>query len=86
MRSLLLSSIAVLSLAGCATLPAETPVAPESASSLSALVDKVDIPYEQFQLDNGLTGLVHTDRKAPIVGVTTYYRAAHVSIRRGNRW
>ena len=74
MRSLLLSSIAVLSLAGCATLPAEAPVAPESASSLSALVDKVDIPYEQFQLDNGLTVLVHTDRKAPIVGVTTYYR------------
>ena len=74
MRSLLLSSIAALSLAGCATLPAEVPAASESASSLTALVDKVDIPYEQFQLENGLTVLVHTDRKAPIVGVTTYYR------------
>jgi predicted Zn-dependent peptidase len=38
------------------------------------LVKKVDIPYESFKLSNGLTVLVHTDRKAPIIGVTTYYR------------
>jgi predicted Zn-dependent peptidase len=37
-------------------------------------VKKVDIPYESFKLSNGLTVLVHTDRKAPIIGVTTYYR------------
>lgn len=38
------------------------------------LVAKVDIPYEKFVLQNGLTTIVHTDRKAPIVGVTLYYK------------
>jgi predicted Zn-dependent peptidase len=50
------------------------PPAAPAAAPLADLVKKVDIPYERFQLKNGLTVLVHTDRKAPIVGVTTYYR------------
>ncbi|HWT15198.1 MAG TPA: pitrilysin family protein, partial [Patescibacteria group bacterium] len=33
----------------------------------------IDIPYEQFQLDNGLTVIVHEDRKAPIVAVNLWY-------------
>src|SRR5690606_17893498 len=41
---------------------------------LPELVAEVDIPYETFTLPNGLTTIVHTDRKAPIVGVTIYYR------------
>ncbi|MGC8107640.1 insulinase family protein, partial [Salmonella enterica] len=41
---------------------------------MAELVKKVDIPYESFKLANGLTVLVHTDRKAPIIGVTSYYR------------
>jgi zinc protease len=31
------------------------------------------IPYEKFQLENGLTVIVHTDRKAPIVAVNLWY-------------
>ena len=31
------------------------------------------IPYEKFSLDNGLTVVVHTDRKAPIVAVNVWY-------------
>lgn len=34
---------------------------------------KVDIPYEQFTLANGLRVIVHTDRKAPIVAVNVWY-------------
>ena len=34
---------------------------------------KVDIPYEEFTLDNGLRVIVHTDRKAPIVAVNVWY-------------
>ncbi len=41
---------------------------------LAALVSQVDIPYETFTLANGLRVIVHTDRKAPVVGVTVYYR------------
>jgi predicted Zn-dependent peptidase len=33
----------------------------------------VDIPYEQFTLDNGLRVVVHTDKKAPIVAVNVWY-------------
>jgi predicted Zn-dependent peptidase len=39
----------------------------------SELLAAVDIPYEQFELDNGLRVLVHTDRKAPIVAVSVWY-------------
>jgi zinc protease len=33
----------------------------------------VEIPYEKFVLDNGLTVLVHEDRKAPIVAINVWY-------------
>ncbi|HYD25476.1 MAG TPA: pitrilysin family protein [Croceibacterium sp.] len=72
-----------LAIAACATAPAE-PLATAAAPApvavaaepapLSALVAEVDIPYETFTLPNGLTTIVHTDRKSPIVGVTIYYR------------
>ncbi|MXP25735.1 insulinase family protein [Altererythrobacter indicus] len=56
------------------TQPGETPTQTAAAAPLSELVDQVNIPYERFTLANGLTTLVHTDRKAPVVGVTIYYR------------
>ncbi|MDT8321661.1 MAG: pitrilysin family protein [Xanthomonadales bacterium] len=34
---------------------------------------QIDIPYEKFMLDNGLTVIVHEDRKAPIVAVGVWY-------------
>ncbi len=73
----------LLTLSACAGQPkagiAVAPAAPAAAPApqpapLSELVAKVDIPCEKFTLPNGLTVLVHTDRKAPIVGVTLYYR------------
>ncbi len=33
----------------------------------------VDIPFERFQLPNGLTVVVHEDHKAPIVSVSVWY-------------
>ena len=33
----------------------------------------VDIPYQKFVLDNGLTVIVHEDHKAPIVAVNIWY-------------
>jgi predicted Zn-dependent peptidase len=41
---------------------------------LPALVQAVNIPYDSFTLKNGLRVLIATDRKAPIIGVTIYYR------------
>ena len=34
---------------------------------------EINIPYEKFTLDNGLTVIVHEDRKAPIVAVSIWY-------------
>jgi len=75
--SVLASAILLVSCTTTAELPvaAPEPIAAEPPSaSLQDLVAQVEIPYEVFTLDNGLTTIVHTDRKAPIVGVTVYYR------------
>ena len=39
----------------------------------AAQVPDIDIPYERFELENGLTVVVHEDRKAPIVAVSIWY-------------
>ena len=52
----------------------------------SAQTPEIDIPYESFELENGLTVVVHEDRKAPIVAVSIWYgvgSAEKVSTARG---
>ena len=78
MRRFFATSLIALTLTACAaSAPPPQAAAPAIASQaiepapLSQLVAAVEIPYESFALANGLTVLVHTDRKAPIVGVTT---------------
>jgi zinc protease len=72
------AGLLALSLTACATVPAETasPRAVEASEPVpvAKLVEAVSIPFETFELGNGLKVVVHTDRKAPVVGVTTYYR------------
>jgi zinc protease len=41
--------------------------------ALAHATASVDIPFEEFTLDNGLRVIVHTDRKAPIVAVNVWY-------------
>jgi predicted Zn-dependent peptidase len=83
MRRFLIASVLAIAVSACTAPPsaelASAPPPPAAAASaepapLASLVGAVDIPYESFTLANGLTVIVHTDRKAPIVGVTTYYR------------
>ena len=78
--NILLASASVL--AACATAPRQAALAPpppvgETAiaepAPVSALVSQVDIPHSSFKLDNGLTVIVHEDRKAPVVAVSTWY-------------
>jgi len=45
--------------------------------------DELLIPYEKFTLDNGLTVIVHTDRKAPIVAVNLWYHVGSKNERAG---
>src|SRR5210317_1566560 len=39
----------------------------------SLLEDLPEIKYETFKLDNGLTVVVHEDKKVPMVAVNTWY-------------
>ncbi|MFZ1478363.1 MAG: pitrilysin family protein, partial [Sphingorhabdus sp.] len=61
-------ALAVSSLALATAANAKSKPAP-----VANLVEQVNIPYEKFTLDNGLTVLVHEDRKAPVVAVSIWY-------------
>lgn len=73
MRSALFGvfAVALLALGSCVTAEPSPPS--NGYASVAELMDGVDIPYESFTLDNGLTVLVHEDRKAPIVAVAAWY-------------
>ena len=78
-------------LAACATAPramveasATPPIAVSSEPvAVAALVEQVAIPHERFRLDNGLTVIVHEDRKAPVVGVSMWYNVGSKDEPRG---
>ncbi|GAA5213475.1 pitrilysin family protein [Corallincola platygyrae] len=40
---------------------------------LPVSLEDIDVPYEAFELENGLTVIVHEDRKAPLVAVSVWY-------------
>jgi zinc protease len=98
MRRLIAAALLVLFLSACGrsvhpafyppdsnwpmATPTPLPPAPQPAP-LAELVKAVDVPFEKFTLPNGLTVVVHTDRKAPIVGVTLYYRVGSKSEPKG---
>src|ERR1700722_13952165 len=46
-------------------------------------VFKLDIPYQEFKLDNGLTVLVHEDRKTPIVAINIWYHVGSKNEKQG---
>ena len=50
---------------------------------LSSLVSQVSIPNTVFKLANGLTVVVHEDRKAPVVAVSTWYNVGSKDEPRG---
>lgn len=54
-----------------------------AAVAHSQFADEIDIEYEKFVLDNGLTLLVHEDHKAPIVTVNVWYHVGSKNERPG---
>ena len=52
-------------------------------SNYSDLLKNIDIKYQKFTLDNGLTLLVHEDHKAPIVAVNTWYHVGSKNEKEG---
>jgi zinc protease len=69
MRRVLAAIVVLTALLIAGTTASQTP----QPASVAQLLDGVDVPFEQFQLENGLTVLVHEDRKAPIVAVASWF-------------
>jgi zinc protease len=53
------------------------------AAPKAAPLPPVDIPYQKFVLDNGLTLIVHEDHKAPVVAVNIWYHVGSKDERPG---
>jgi predicted Zn-dependent peptidase len=78
MKSFLMYCSAATVALATASIPAAAQQVAASATAakpvpVAELVKRVDIPFEEFTLKNGLRVIVHTDRKAPIVAVSTWY-------------
>lgn len=69
-------------LAAGAALAALSAAAPSLAQPAS-VKPAVDMSYQRFTLPNGLTVLVHEDRKAPVVAVSIIYRVGSEDERPG---
>ena len=69
-RSIELGSITLAVALACATPAMAREPAPAAPAAKAPVVD---IPYERFELPNGLTVVVHEDHKAPIVAVNVWY-------------
>jgi len=48
-------------------------VALYAGAQVAAATPEINLPYEQFELGNGLRVVVHEDRKAPVVAVSIWY-------------
>ena len=70
-------------LALAALLGAAPALLPAQASSPRSQAASVEIPYQRFVLANGLTLIVHEDRKAPIVAVNVWYHVGSKNERPG---
>jgi zinc protease len=76
-----LSLWAAVGITGCALVPPasnDSPI-PEELPPLP----EVSIPYQTHRLDNGLTVVLHQDRKAPLVAVNVWYHVGSKDERPG---
>ncbi|WP_230278947.1 pitrilysin family protein [Croceicoccus sp. Ery15] len=67
------SALSIMAAPAAALANQTAPAAEVAPAPLSELIAGVDIPYESFKLENGLTVLVHEDRKTPVVAVSVWY-------------
>lgn len=70
-KTLTAVAVATVLLGGCQTTANSNDAQARAVQTQN--LPEVNIPYETFKLDNGLTVVVHEDRKAPIVAVNVWY-------------
>lgn len=67
-------AVNVRSASGAPAPAASTPIATKPAASAQAAAEPVaQIPFEKYQLPNGLTVILHSDRSLPLVAVNVWY-------------
>jgi zinc protease len=81
--AILAACAALLVLQPAAAQPARKAAPPKAVATSPLSNLKIDIPYEKFVLKNGLTLIVHEDRKAPIVAVNVWYHVGSKNEPRG---
>ncbi len=69
MRTEFLSFFLILALVAGASSQGSS----QTSTMTTPKAKEIDVPYEKFVLDNGLTVIVHEDHKAPIVAINTWY-------------
>ncbi len=72
MRRIALLASTLIPLTVLIAAPARAEPVPTPAP-VADLLHGLNLPYDRFTLPNGLTVLVHTDRKAPVVAVSVWY-------------
>lgn len=86
LATLLALPVMLAAVPALAAKPAPAPADPVlslKAAPVADLVKAVNIPYERFALPNGLSVLVHTDRKAPVVALSVWYKVGSKNEPRG---
>jgi zinc protease len=56
---------------------------PSAGAQPAPVIPDIDIPYQKYVLENGLTLIVHEDHKAPIVAVNVWYHVGSKDERPG---
>jgi zinc protease len=68
-----LGAIVVLGSLASACDPDQASRSADSSAAAASGAPTLNLAYERFELDNGLTVIVHEDRKAPVVAVSIWY-------------
>lgn len=72
-KTLTAVAVSAALLSGCQMIRSSNTTAPADQVSQQQKFPQVDVNYQTFTLDNGLTVVVHEDHKAPIVAVNVWY-------------
>lgn len=77
------TSLKAVTVASLAVLALFMPSYTLAQADAPAQAEAIEIPFEKFVLDNGLTLIVHEDHKAPIVAVNVWYHVGSKNERPG---
>src|SRR5689334_11854857 len=82
-RLILLSLAALASVPLAAQAPQALQTAPTTQTAQPAQTRKIEVPYRQFKLANGLNVILHQDTRVPVVAVNVWYHVGSANEKPG---